>query len=72
MQKALKKELKLYDVDTPFEFGIYENGLATKIRSSDFKFDKNATFAIPFLTNSEGKSDYQLLVSFPEKKKFIK
>jgi len=71
LQKALKKELKLYDVDTPFEFGIYENGLATKVKSADFKFDKNATFAIPFLTNSEGKSDYQLLVSFPEKKKFL-
>ena len=71
LQKALKKELKLYDVNTPFEFGIYENGLATKVKSSDFKFDKNATFAIPFLTNSENKSDYQLLVSFPEKKKFL-
>lgn len=71
LQKALKKELKLYDVDTPFEFGIYENGLATKVKSPDFKFDKNSTFAIPFLTNAEGKSDYQLLVSFPEKKKFL-
>ena len=71
LQKALKKELKLYDVDTPFEFGIYENGLATKVKSADFKFEKNNTFGIPFLTNSEGKSDYQLLVSFPEKKKFL-
>lgn len=71
LQKALKKELKLYDVNTPFEFGIYENGLATKIKSADFKFDKSSTFAIPFLTNSQGKSDYQLLVSFPEKKKFL-
>ena len=71
LQKELKKELKLYDVDTPFEFGIYENGLATKVKSSDFRFDKNTTFGIPFLTNSEGKSDYQLLVSFPEKKKFL-
>ncbi|MDD3003969.1 HAMP domain-containing sensor histidine kinase [Flavobacterium sp.] len=71
LQKALKKELKLYDVNTAFEFGIYENGLATKLKSADFKFDKNSTFAIPFLTNSQGKSDYQLLVSFPDKKKFL-
>ena len=71
LQKLLKKELKLYDVNTPFEFGIYENGLATKVKSADFKFDKNSTFGIPFLTNSEGKSDYQLLVTFPEKKKFL-
>jgi len=71
IQKALKKELQLFDVNTPFEFGVYENGLATKVKSSDFKYDKNATFSIPFLTNSEGKSDYQLLVTFPEKKKFL-
>lgn len=44
LQKALKKELKLYDVDTPFEFGIYENGLATKVKSADFKFEKNNTY----------------------------
>jgi two-component system phosphate regulon sensor histidine kinase PhoR len=71
LQKAVKKELKLYDVDTPFEFAIYENGLATKVKSTEFKYDNYATFGIPFLTNSNGKSDYQLLVTFPEKKKFL-
>ena len=71
LQKMLKKELKLYDVETPFEFGIYGNGLATKIRSDNFKFDKTATFSIPVFADSEGKSEYQLLVSFPEKKKFL-
>ncbi|TPD72154.1 sensor histidine kinase [Flavobacterium microcysteis] len=71
LQKMLQQELKQYEVKTPFEFGIYSDGLATKIRSDNFKFDKNSTFQTPILTDSDGKSKYQLLVSFPEKKKFL-
>ena len=71
LQQILKKELKLYDVETPFEFGIYSNGLATKIKSDKFKFDKNSTFSIPVFADTDGKSKFQLLVSFPEKKKFL-
>lgn len=71
LESMLAEELKINDVNTPFEYGIYSNGLATKIKSDDFKFDKNSTFAIPILTDSSGKSKYQLLVSFPEKKKFL-
>jgi two-component system phosphate regulon sensor histidine kinase PhoR len=71
LQKMLQHELKQSDVETPFEFGIYNNGLATKIRSDKFKFDKNATYYIPIFTDNEGNSKYQLLISFPEKKKFL-
>ncbi len=71
LQEMLQQELKQADVITPFEFGIYSNGLATKIKSNRFKFDKTATFYIPILTDNDGNSKYQLLVSFPEKKKFL-
>ncbi|MDI1255223.1 MAG: HAMP domain-containing sensor histidine kinase [Flavobacterium sp.] len=71
LAKMLAQELKQADVNTPFEYGIYSNGLATKIKSEKFKLDKNATFSIPILVDNEGKSKYQLLVSFPEKKKFL-
>ena len=36
LNELLKRELTEYGVNTPFEFGIYSNGLATKIRSSCF------------------------------------
>jgi two-component system phosphate regulon sensor histidine kinase PhoR len=45
--------------------------LATKIKSKDFKYDKNATYSIPIFTDNEGNSKYQLLVTFPHKKKYL-
>jgi two-component system, OmpR family, phosphate regulon sensor histidine kinase PhoR len=71
LQSMLAAELAEYGVITPFEFGIYSNGLATKIRSPKFKYDKYATYSTPVFTDNEGKSKYQLLVTFPQKKKFL-
>ena len=71
LQKILKVELDKYGVKTPFEFGIYSNGLATKVRSEKFKYDKKATYGIPVFQDNENKSMYQLLVSFPQKNKFV-
>ena len=69
--KYLKEELHKYAVKTHFEFGIYSNGLATKIRSEDFRYDVNSTYGIPVFQDNEGISKYQLLVSFPQKNKFV-
>ncbi|MFV5696277.1 sensor histidine kinase [Flavobacterium sp. LB3P122] len=71
LNKLIKKELEEYGVNTKFEFGIYSNNLATKIKSNDFKYDKVATYSIPILTDNEGNCKYQLLVTFPHKKKFL-
>src|SRR3970040_880987 len=71
LQKLIKKELEEYGVNTKFEFGIYSNGLATKIKSDDFKYDKEATYSILIFTDNEGNSKYQLLVTFPHKKKYL-
>ena len=71
LQKLLYKELKEYGVNTPFEFNVYGNGLATKIRSEHFRFDKYATYSIPIFIDNERNEKYQLLVTFPQKKKFL-
>ncbi|AWI25966.1 sensor histidine kinase [Flavobacterium pallidum] len=71
LQKLLGQELKQADVITPFEFAVYGNGLATKIKSEKFKVNKDATFKTKILTDNDGESKYELLVSFPEKKKFL-
>ena len=71
LQKLIKKELEEYGVNTRFEFGIYNNNLATKVKSNDFKYDKNATYSIPIFSDNEGNSKYQLLVTFPHKKKYL-
>jgi two-component system, OmpR family, phosphate regulon sensor histidine kinase PhoR len=71
LNKLLTSELKEYGVATPFEFNVYSNGLATKIKSEHFKYDKYSTYSIPVFVDNEQNSKYQLLVTFPQKKKFL-
>ncbi|MBX9808191.1 MAG: HAMP domain-containing histidine kinase [Flavobacteriaceae bacterium] len=71
LQKLLKKELEEYGVNTRFEFGVFSSGLATKVKSDGFRYDANTTYSIPIFSDNEGNNKYQLLVSFPHKKKFL-
>ena len=71
LNKLLSSELKDYGVNTPYEFSVYSNGLATKIKSDYFSFDKESTYSIPILIDNEGNKKYQLLLQFPQKKKFL-
>ncbi|RZJ65508.1 MAG: HAMP domain-containing histidine kinase [Flavobacterium sp.] len=71
LSKLLSGELVQFGVKTPFEFAVYSNGLATKVKSDKFRYDKYATYSIPIFANDEGGNNYQLLVSFPQKKKFL-
>lgn len=67
----LKQELKEYGVITPFEFNVYSNGLATKIKSERFKYDKYSTYSIPIFIDNDGNNKYNLHLNFPQKKKFL-
>lgn len=71
LQQLLFNELNEYGVKTPFEFNVYSNGLATKIKSDSFQFDKYATYSIPIFIDNDNNNKYQLLVTFPQKKKFL-
>lgn len=71
LKSLLKKELEEHEVKTKFEFGIYSSGIATKIKSDGFHYDKDATYTIPIFADNEGNSKYELLVTFPQKKKFL-
>lgn len=71
LKKLLNDELKTYGVNTPFEYSVYSNGLATKIQSEAFRYDKDAIYSIPIYIDSDGTNKYQLLISFPQKKKFL-
>jgi two-component system phosphate regulon sensor histidine kinase PhoR len=71
LQKLLSEELNEYGVKTPFEFNIYSNGLATKIKSEHFKYEKKSTYSIPVFIDNDGNNKYQLLLTFPQKKRFL-
>ncbi len=67
----LLNELRDRGVDTDFEFGVYNEGLATKLKSNGFRKKKFISYATPLFIDNEGNSDYQLFVSFPRKEKYI-
>ena len=71
LNEILANELEEYGIKTPFEFNVYSKGLATKIKSERFRFDKYATYSIPIFVDNENTTNYQLLLSFPQKKKFL-
>ena len=71
IQKILKNDLIAFGVNTPFEFSVYSNGLATKIKSEQFEYDKNKTYSIPIFIDNEGKSKHNLFLTFPQVKKFL-
>ena len=71
LNKLLKEELEEYGVNTPFEFGIYSNGVETKVKSDGFVYDKNKIYSIPVFRDNEETNKYQLLVTFPQKKQYL-
>ncbi len=71
LQELLETELKQYGVNAKFEFGIYNKGLATKIRSDDFEYNETSTYGIPIFKNNEGRSKFHLYITFPEKSKYL-
>ncbi|MBK0369003.1 sensor histidine kinase [Flavobacterium agrisoli] len=71
LQKLLKKQLEESGVKTKFEFGIYSSGIATKIKSNDFQYVQDLTYSIPVFVDNEGNSKYELMVTFPNKKRFL-
>ncbi|WP_245907550.1 sensor histidine kinase [Olleya aquimaris] len=71
IDRLLALKLLEDDIDIGYEFAIYSNDLATKIKTQDFQYEKASTFSVPFFYNENDKSNYRLLVNFPERKKFI-
>ncbi|EHQ41440.1 sensor histidine kinase [Myroides odoratus] len=71
LDQLLENELHQYGVNAKYEFGVYNKGLATKIKSDDFEYSEGSTYGVPILKNNDGKSKYHLYVTFPEKSKYL-
>ena len=67
----LRGELAQRGIQTPFKYGVYNNDFATKLKSGYFRLDADKTYKVPLFLNNEGTSDYQLYVSFPDKKRYL-
>lgn len=60
------------NIITPYEFGIYSNGLSTKVKSNNYiEVQTGPKYSIPFLYDRSGPVPYNLVVSFPEKQEYV-
>ncbi len=71
IELLLDNELGNRGINIDYEYGIYSKGLPTKVRSRGFRFSTATLYKAPIFKNSEGESNFSLLLSFPKKKKFI-
>jgi two-component system phosphate regulon sensor histidine kinase PhoR len=68
----LKDQFKQRNIDTPFEYVVFSEGLATKVTSNNFiETQSGPQYAIPIFVNNEGASTYDLIVSFPKKNSYV-
>ena len=69
---VLKREFDAKMIVTPYEFGIYDNGLATKIMSNNYiETLEGYRYAIPIFQDEKNLRKYELIVSFPEKDQYV-
>jgi two-component system phosphate regulon sensor histidine kinase PhoR len=71
IEKLIKEQLEELGLSTNFEYAVYSNDLATKIRSRNFTLDPASTYGVPLFVNDEIKTNFQLYVNFSDKKNFV-
>ncbi len=67
----LDRELGNRGVTTNFKYGIYDKGLATQVKSGYFRKENGKNYRVPMFADDHGISNYELYLTFPEKKAFI-
>lgn len=71
LELLLSQELKNRNINIDYEYGVYSQGYPTKIRSGKFKFSGERMYKAPIFKDSEGNTNFSLLLTFPTMKKFI-
>ncbi|MEM8999953.1 MAG: HAMP domain-containing sensor histidine kinase [Bacteroidota bacterium] len=67
----LSRELENRGIVIDFEYGVYSQGYPTKVKSKKFKFGASSLYKAPIFKDSEGNTNFSLLLTFPKKKKFL-
>ncbi|SFC50639.1 two-component system, OmpR family, phosphate regulon sensor histidine kinase PhoR [Flagellimonas taeanensis] len=71
LELLLSQELNNRNINIDYEYGVYSQGYPTKIRSRKFKFSGAKIYKAPIFEDSEGYTNFSLLLTFPAMKKFI-
>lgn len=68
----LSRELLDKDIHTDYEFGIFNDGLATKITSNNYVDQlEGPRYSTPIFLDQEGVGMYELVVTFPKKDAYV-
>ncbi|NNE76372.1 MAG: HAMP domain-containing histidine kinase [Pricia sp.] len=71
IELLLDRELKNRGLDLEYEYGIYSRGIPTKVKSRKFKLTQSTPYGAPIFRDSEGNSNFTMLINFPKKKRFL-
>lgn len=72
LKYLLQREFEDKNIQTPYEFGIYSDGLATKVKSKNYRESPTGPqYSTPIFLNQNGEGQYELMVSFPEKNEYV-
>lgn len=69
LRNLIKHQLRQRGITSDFEFGIFSNDLATKVITSNFNRNSNASYGVSILPSDN--TNYKLYINFPEKTKDI-
>ncbi|MDT0687255.1 sensor histidine kinase [Autumnicola psychrophila] len=71
IENLLRTELERRDVKSEFEFAVFNNSIATNLHSDNFSLDHPATYGVPLFGDTNGNSNYRLIVNFMGKKEVV-
>ncbi|EAR00408.1 sensor histidine kinase [Maribacter sp. HTCC2170] len=71
IELLLEGELGSRNINTDYEYGISSKGLPTNVKSRKFSFRNATPYKSLIFKDSEEKSNYSLMISFPKKKTFL-
>ena len=66
IQQSISTQLEDMGVKSRFQFAVFSNNLATKVRSKKFDISPQTTFRVPLFENNDINKGYQLYVNFYE------
>ncbi len=71
LELLLDRELTDRNLPLDYEYGIYSKGLPTTVKSRKFKFANSTLYKAPIFDDSDGDTDFSLLLTFPNKRRFL-
>ena len=72
LKLLLDGEFNARNILTFYEFGIYNNGLATKVKSNEYiENQAGSIYETPIFPQDNGQTPYKLVVTFPDRDQFV-